>query len=177
MWEYFCAVETATLHDVHLELPCVLLGTLNPMPLHVFSESPNVLLPLLLIAKPGVVQQLLGGAGAPVVTSAALHREVVSALDHATQYQQTATSVRIGNTVRTGANTGVNRNLERAQILSEQVIRERKEKRARDVAGSINVHVYVYMWKFNGKTTSKAKMQKVMCSYNHSELVFHLQYK
>jgi hypothetical protein len=113
---------------------------------------------------PGVLPQFLNAStqsSQGTMMLAAPRHDVASVFDHAAQYQETATSVRIGNSVRTGASTGVNRNLERAQITSEQVIRERKEKRSRDVGGSVLIGVCIYHWKFGGSSTVKSKMHKV----------------
>ena len=129
--------------------------------------QPGALIPAELLQEAGVITQLAGELDSTPPHSN--HQDAITVYDWANEYQQTNTSFRHGNLVRTGANTGVNQNLEHARSYAERINKERKEmkdKRALEVAGSVNVHVHGYKWSTEaGGSSNKTKMKKVVsCS-------------
>jgi ribosomal protein L35AE/L33A len=132
--------------------------------LHVHLERPGASIPIDLLQHSTVLNQLLVNP----TTVSSTRDSSRSVVDRAAQYRQTASSVRIGNIVRTGGNSGVNRNLERARTAAENITRERQEKkeqRAREVAGWVKIHVHLYKWAFDGSQTQRVRMTKVSYCY------------
>jgi hypothetical protein len=129
--------------------------------------QPNAFIPAEMLKEDGVIAQLYGKiSSTPAMPSRSNMQDAVTLYDWANEYQQTGTSFRLGNSVRTGTNTSVNQNLEHARAQSKQINRERKEmkdRRTLEAAGSVNVHIHMYKWSFEaGHSSNKTKMTKVV---------------
>lgn len=92
--------------------------------------------------------------------------EADALMERSALFRSQNSRVRLGNVTRTGANTGMNKNLVRARETVTASILEKKQK-ARDAFKSpansvlVKVNVHLYMWPFNGIATKKNKMEKV----------------
>ena len=121
------------------------------------KEQEDFIIPRAILANKAVYSQLFEPAGSPTKSGAS-----VGVFERAAQYQQGSSTVRIGKTVCTGGNTGVNQNLEHANTARE-VVRERHDKRDayNTRTESVIIHAYVYMWPANTVQNKKKKMERV----------------